>query len=224
MEWTSNGPRSNLESGLVPGGRSDSALMVIQDVPFTGAGMSTFSGLSERVYFIMIGDEVLTEISSAHNGFLQTAVDLGVPGLVTYVALWVASVRTLWILLRRRHDGATDQVAIGCLGALAAAWVYQITDAIPLGAKVGALWWITLGIVHSLGRVAPDRDSPGGNPRDRVIASLLLLVLSSILALWVVSRSASVGIVLAVLGGSLVGYLAGAERQPPALSGVPGDS
>ena len=22
MEWTSNGPRSNLESGLVPGGRS----------------------------------------------------------------------------------------------------------------------------------------------------------------------------------------------------------
>ena len=23
MEWTSNGPRSNLESGLVPGGRSE---------------------------------------------------------------------------------------------------------------------------------------------------------------------------------------------------------
>ncbi len=153
----------------------DSALMVVQDFPFTGAGMSTFSDLSERVYFIMIGDDVLTEISSAHNGFLQTAVDLGVPGLVTYVALWVASVRTLWILLRRRHGGAYDHVAIGCLGALAAAWVYQITDAIPLGAKVGALWWITLGIVHSLGRVAPDRDSPGGKPRGRVIEPLLLL-------------------------------------------------
>ena len=36
MEWTSNGPRSNLESGLVPGGRSLSYFFAYWELPGLG--------------------------------------------------------------------------------------------------------------------------------------------------------------------------------------------
>ena len=44
MEWTSNGPRSNLESGLVPGGRSVGAGVSVYFPP----GVSSLSGRGDK--------------------------------------------------------------------------------------------------------------------------------------------------------------------------------
>jgi putative inorganic carbon (HCO3(-)) transporter len=48
----------------------------------------------------------------------------------------------------------------GGLGAgLIAHFVFSMTDAIPLGAKAGVLFWVTLGLVVSLHRVALPRET-----------------------------------------------------------------
>jgi len=60
------------------------ALYMIQDFPYTGIGLGTFDRVQPLLYpfFLHSG-----EAHHAHNLFLQVAVDLGLPGLIAYLAL-----------------------------------------------------------------------------------------------------------------------------------------
>ncbi|MGA9351515.1 MAG: O-antigen ligase family protein [Anaerolineae bacterium] len=62
------------------------AMSMIRDFPYTGVGMGTF----ETAVNIMYPSSIIrlyTPFTHAHNELLQVAVDLGIPGLVGYVAL-----------------------------------------------------------------------------------------------------------------------------------------
>jgi len=64
------------------------ALIAIGDFPLTGCGLGTFRDVA-RVLYPMDPSRVPPgyDIAHAHNIFLQTALDLGIPGLVAYLAL-----------------------------------------------------------------------------------------------------------------------------------------
>lgn len=72
------------------------AIYGIQDFPFTGMGMNTFRRVVPVLYplFLISPD---TDIGHAHNEFLQAALDLGIPGLIAFIALYIA---TFWMLGR----------------------------------------------------------------------------------------------------------------------------
>lgn len=64
----------------------------------------------------------------AHNGFVQTAVDLGLPGVVAMAALGAASMGIVVALWRR--DGSEDRLVAALFGAsLAAFAVHNLVDA-----------------------------------------------------------------------------------------------
>ncbi len=71
------------------------ALYAIEDFPFTGVGLGTFRRVLSLLYplFLVPPDQ---EIPHAHNIFLQVGVDLGVGGLIAYVALLLVGGVTAW--------------------------------------------------------------------------------------------------------------------------------
>jgi len=146
------------------------AIYGIQDFPFTGMGMNTFRRVVPVLYplFLISPD---TDIGHAHNEFLQAALDLGIPGLIAFIALYIGA---FWMLAdvwrATRHpplntercevpEGGslvTRSLALGLGGGLLAHLLYGLTDAVALGAKPGVLFWMLLGLIAGLHRQAQD--------------------------------------------------------------------
>jgi putative inorganic carbon (HCO3(-)) transporter len=128
------------------------ALYGIHDFPFTGMGMNVFRKVMPRLYPTYMATPGF-DVAHAHNHLLQAALDLGIPGLIAYLALWIGTAALL-VRVYRRSDSTVGRVLAGGLGAgLIAHFTFSLTDAIPLGAKVGVLFWAMLALAVALHRV-----------------------------------------------------------------------
>jgi len=111
------------------------------DFPFTGMGLGTFREVSRVLYPMNVAPGY--DIAHAHNHFLQTALDLGIAGLIAYIALWLGSAYLLFQALQRSADLFVRGTAMGVGASLAGYFVYGLSDTIALGAKPGFfLWWL----------------------------------------------------------------------------------
>ena len=130
----------------------DRALYAIRDFPFTGCGLGTFR-LVARILYPLDPSRVFPDrdISHAHNIFLQTALDLGIPGLIAYLALLVIAGAICW-RVARRGDPLARPMAIGLASGLLALHAYGMTDALALGSKPAVIFWFALGLVAALPR------------------------------------------------------------------------
>ncbi len=139
------------------------AVYGLQDFMFTGMGMNTFRRVVHVLYpLFLIGPDA--EISHAHNEFLQAGLDLGIPGLIAFVALYLGAFGMLvwtWRAVEWVEGKAwVRAIGLGLGGGLLAHIVYGMTDAVTLGAKPGFLFWMLLALVATLfgyvraGRVA----------------------------------------------------------------------
>jgi len=125
----------------------------IQDHPFTGFGMNVFRKIMLTRYpgFPALPGE---EPAHVHNHLLQAALDLGIPGLVAYLALWIVSAGLLVQVHRNSPVRAYRTMASGLGVGLIAHFMFGMADVIPLGAKVGILFWLTLALIVSLHQVS----------------------------------------------------------------------
>ncbi len=132
------------------------ALYGLQDFPFTGMGMNTFRQIVHVLYpLFLIGPDV--DIGHAHNEFLQAGLDLGIPGLIAFVALYLGAFWMLFEIWRNRVASLGTQhsaLILGLGGGLLAHLLYGLTDAVALGAKPGVLFWMLLGLIAGLYRQA----------------------------------------------------------------------
>ena len=124
------------------------ALYAIQNFPFTGCGLGTFRRVVHVYPLFLTGPGY--DIAHAHNIFLQTALDLGLPGLVAYLALLGIAGTLCWRWARRGDSPLTQSAALGLLAGLVGLHVYGLTDAMPLGSNPGLAFWVALGLVASL--------------------------------------------------------------------------
>lgn len=144
-------------------------LWAIADHPLTGMGMDIFrwSGTGIYPFFHWAPG---SDLGHAHNGFLQTALDLGLPGLVSYLALLGTTLILGW-QSHRQASGAMARLLLlgGTLGlATHAAW--SLVDALPLGARTNFLWWtvaalVVVGVVRQQGKGADVASDPGVGTR-----------------------------------------------------------
>ncbi len=129
------------------------AVYCIQDFPLSGIGMNGFRKIVPiryPLFQVAPGFDVV----HAHNHMLQAALDLGLPGLVAYLSIWLVAAALLVIVYRRSADRVFRCMA-GALGAgLIAHFVFGMTDAIALGAKLGVVFWLTLALAVALHRNA----------------------------------------------------------------------
>jgi uncharacterized membrane protein len=190
------------------------AIYGIQDFAFTGMGMNTFRRVVNVLYpLFLVGPD--TDISHAHNEFLQAALDLGVPGLIAFTALYFGATGMLWAIWRQASTTSPDgflvrAIALGLGAGLLGHLVYGMTDADTLGSKPGVLFWMLLGLIAglyaqlqsgrlaqwgewlgmSVSRVAPPLSNPEALDWYEVIAAAMWIAgLAFLLALLSLARS-----------------------------------
>ncbi|MCC7360943.1 MAG: O-antigen ligase family protein [Anaerolineales bacterium] len=125
------------------------ALYAIADFPITGLGLNQFRRVMPVLYPAFLQAPGF-DTAHAHNHLLQAALDLGLPGLVAYLALWLLAGVLLWRACRRAPPAWLRTAAEGLGAGLIAYFVFGLTDAIPLGAKIGILFWLVLALSVSL--------------------------------------------------------------------------
>jgi putative inorganic carbon (HCO3(-)) transporter len=124
------------------------ASWMISDFPFTGVGMGTFNEVAMRLYpFPAVSDP------GTHNLYLQTGVDLGLPGLIAFLAIVLLTL-TMSILSIRLGDAQQDSflhaLAVGLLAGFAALLLHGLLDITVWGTRVSFLPWLLISLVTSL--------------------------------------------------------------------------
>ncbi len=127
------------------------AIYMIQDFSFTGVGMGSFGRVADLLYPFFLAPP--GQIPHAHNLFLQVAVDLGIPGLLAWLAVLFSVMVAAWqvYVSGRRHPHGSYRTALGAglLASQAALIVHGLTDATVWGMTkpavvVWAVWGLTL--------------------------------------------------------------------------------
>lgn len=129
------------------------AIYAAQDFPFTGMGMNNFREVVHILYPLFLISPT-TDIAHAHNHLLHTAVELGLPGLIAYLALWLGLVGMLWQMWAGLEHPLWRGFIIGTAGCLLGYFAYGMFDAVALGAKPGFLLWFLWGLVAAGHRLA----------------------------------------------------------------------
>lgn len=126
------------------------AIYMLQDFAFTGIGMGSFGRVADLLYpFFLLAPG---RAEHAHNLFLQIGVDLGLPGLVAWLAILLAVISAAWVVYRtgrlNRNDLAAG-VGAAALASMVALVVHGMLDAVVWGMVrpapvVWAIWGLTL--------------------------------------------------------------------------------
>lgn len=133
------------------------AVYMIQDFPFTGIGMGCFIPVVDRLYPLMSfsADHIPPH---AHNLFLQIGVDLGIPGLLAWLAILVSSLLAAWRTYRAGKwmgNGLLMGLGAGLLCSQIALIVHGMTDAVTWGMVrpapiVWFIWGLSMAAVKSM--------------------------------------------------------------------------
>jgi putative inorganic carbon (HCO3(-)) transporter len=126
------------------------AIYMIQDFPFTGIGMGLFTDVADTFYPFYSASP--GTIEHAHNLFLQVAVDLGIPGLIAWLAILLSVIVLSWQLYRqgrRTHNALCASIGVGLLCSQAALVMHGMFDAVTWGMVrpapiVWALWGVAI--------------------------------------------------------------------------------
>lgn len=124
------------------------ATTAVGDFPFTGVGLGAFRQVVFRLYPLPPWPDY--DLGHAHNIFLQTALDTGLPGLVAYLAVLFVAAAVGWRVARR--DPGFRAVSLGLLAGLAALHVFGLADALVLGAKPAVVFWFALGLLAAMNK------------------------------------------------------------------------
>jgi putative inorganic carbon (HCO3(-)) transporter len=122
------------------------AQYAIADFPFTGCGVDVFQHMMPVMYPLFRASSDAF-IPHAHNEFLQVALDLGLPGLVAWGALYSIAFWMLWQAYRRSSNDLNRVLSLGGGGALAGHLAYAMTDSAVLDAKPNIVFWVIVGLI-----------------------------------------------------------------------------
>ena len=129
------------------------AVYGLQDFSFTGMGLGTFRYVMPVLYpLFTVSPDV--DLGHAHNEWLQAGVDLGLAGLVVFVALQGLSGVLAYQAFRRPLPATVRWMMAGVLAGLVAHSIFGLTDAVALGAKPGIFWWLLLALTAAAWRLA----------------------------------------------------------------------
>jgi putative inorganic carbon (HCO3(-)) transporter len=116
------------------------------------------------VLYPMYSAEPGFDVGHAHNHLLNAAVDLGIPGLIAYLAIWIGAAVMAYQALRAMLHDDLGRAALGLSGGMVGHFIYSLTDTHALGSKPGLLMWMVFGLVFCLYRAAQARTAVQPEP------------------------------------------------------------
>jgi putative inorganic carbon (hco3(-)) transporter len=128
------------------------AIYMVQDFPFTGIGMGSFESIADLLYpFFMFPSG---EIVHAHNLFLQIAVDLGLPGFIAWLSIFLVvilcSLRIFQYGKLMNNQWFTG-LGAGLLSSQMALAIHGLTDAVTWGmVRPAPFVWVIWGLAVSM--------------------------------------------------------------------------
>jgi putative inorganic carbon (HCO3(-)) transporter len=142
------------------------AIYMVQDFSITGIGMGTFGDLADALYPFFLAAP--GSVPSAHNLYLQVAVDLGIPGLIAWLAVFdLVSCCAWWMYRRGRllHDPWVMALGAGFLASQLALAVHGLTDTVTWGmVRPAPLVWGLWGLVVASWNLYAHPLSPPSSP------------------------------------------------------------
>jgi O-antigen ligase len=121
-------------------------LDVLADHPLAGTGMNLFRRIARQRY-PLFQFSLDRDIGHSHQTYLQVALDLGIPGLVFYLAALGGTLAVGHHSFHHNDQPGARLVALGGSVGLLVHAIWGMTDAVALGAKQGFLWWLMLALV-----------------------------------------------------------------------------
>ena len=149
MQVTPHGRATSLLAAF--SGRTELWTRAVEEIrrfPVSGAGLNVFRFRIHTYPPTELTDSS-RDVAHAHNTFLQTALDIGIPGLIAYIALLLSATAMcyqVWLA----DSNSSRLLALGLWGNLVGVHVFGVGDAIALGAKVGVFLWFNLGLIAAL--------------------------------------------------------------------------
>jgi tetratricopeptide (TPR) repeat protein len=164
-------------------------LLMLADMPFTGSGLNTYALVSESY-----GPLTDLMMPHAHNVFLQTANDQGIPGLLIFILLFALAFWVTWRGWTRVEDARLRAALLGCVGSCGAFLGYGLWDSMSLGNKPAIILWAVLGLMVGLNAGIRPKLWSRINIRKRriIIGGFTLLALVTI-TIWGSGLSVNVG-------------------------------
>jgi O-antigen ligase len=120
------------------------AQQAIRDYPVWGTGLSTFVPVSRANYIFTVLSPTF-DFTHAHNLFLQTALNLGLAGVLAVCGLWVCTLAGLWQqkpALVTTWSGWTAVLGAAAVGYL---W-FNLFDMLALDQRQGVVVWLLLAV------------------------------------------------------------------------------
>jgi putative inorganic carbon (HCO3(-)) transporter len=90
------------------------------------------------------------ENAHAHNQFITTGAELGIPGLVAYIAILIGAGWMAWVIWKRSGDPWMRTAAAGLISGQLAFHIFGLGDAIPLGVKAGVFFWASPALIAAM--------------------------------------------------------------------------
>ncbi len=127
----------------------EAALYGISDFSFTGMGLGTFRKISFLLY-PMVSISPTYDIAHAHNFFLQSALDFGLPGLISLLSIYGLALRLVFSLLPATNAvGYRAFLGIGLLAAIIGQSAYSLLDAVSMGSKPNLIISLLLALIFA---------------------------------------------------------------------------
>ena len=108
--------------------------------PFSGIGMNRIRQIPAIGY----------TSSHVHNHLLHTASELGIPGLIAYLAILIGVGFMCFEIFCKSKMGWMKMTALGLGCGQLAHFIFGMADSIPLGAKVGIFFWFSLALIVAI--------------------------------------------------------------------------
>jgi putative inorganic carbon (HCO3(-)) transporter len=123
------------------------ALQMQADFPFTGVGMGSFNAVAERLYPLYSPNN-----PGAHNLYLQVGLDLGLPGLIAFLAILLIALTAVWRAYHhfREREPFWAATAVGLFAALVGFALHGLVDGTVWGTRGAILPWLLIGLALAL--------------------------------------------------------------------------
>ncbi len=123
----------------------NSALSIIRDYPLSGVGLNMFRANIVRDQYPAPG-YAIGVLPHAHDELLQVGSDVGIPGMILYLA-WHVVLVIMLLRIWRSGDSFIRAAGIAAGAGLAAHAFFGLGDAITLFDRFIFAYWLLVGIV-----------------------------------------------------------------------------